>query len=250
VSCHKRLKYNSERDRDKIVHIEYLHGFVFFFFKKHVFHLILFSQKEDIMKKFTVRVPATTANLGPGFDTLGMALEIFNEFEVSVTEDKNLVIEVEGEGKGIIPENEDNLIYQAIEKAFTMAREEVPGLHIHQVNRIPLDRGMGSSATAILGGFFIARHILDNLLSWDDAIQEAVKMEGHPDNIMAAYMGGIVLNYVEGEKTKAVNFSPKHPLRAALVIPEIIINTKEARELLPELTPCMMSSAICETYPC
>jgi homoserine kinase len=189
------------------------------------------------MKKFTVKVPATTANLGPGYDTLGMALEIFNEFEVTFFEEKKLIIEVEGEGKGRIPEDERNLTYKAVKKGFEIAREEIPGLHIRQVNRVPLARGMGSSATAILGGFLIVKHIVDNFLSWDELIQEAVKLEGHPDNIMAAYKGGIVLNYLEGDKYKAVNFAPKQPLRAALAIPDIEINTKEARGLLPENYP-------------
>jgi homoserine kinase len=189
------------------------------------------------MKQFTVKGPATSANLGPGYDVIGVALEIFNEFHVKVGGENPLEIRIEGEGSEEIPENEDNLVYQSLKDGFQRADASIPNLNIRQVNRIPIKRGMGSSATAALGGVMIAKTILGDKLSIDDMLDIAIKKEGHPDNLFAAYMGGVTINYLQDGKYKGINFLPLDPLNAVLAIPEIYVSTQHARKILPEYYP-------------
>ena len=195
------------------------------------------------MKKFTLKIPATSANLGPGYDVLGMALEVFNFFEVTVFDSemgnskghsmKKLTIEITGEGSGELPTDENNLIYKATLEACKKAGVELPPLLIKQHNNVPLNRGMGSSATAVLGGVLIAREIIGDKLDEETLLQLAVKLEGHPDNLLAAYYGGVVINYREKDIYRGVNFMPPSPIKAVLAIPDIQVSTKKARELLP-----------------
>jgi homoserine kinase len=193
------------------------------------------------MSSFTVNVPATSANLGPGFDVLGMALELYNVFHVQVTGGEGLSIRVEGEGAGELPRNEENLIYRMIQKGCLRAGLPVPGLCIRMQNAIPLNRGLGSSATAVLGGLLAAREIARGLggpdaaarLDDDWLISSAVEAEGHPDNLMAALMGGITISYRDGGCYRGVSFMPPDPLGVVLLIPEIQVSTRMAREIMP-----------------
>ncbi|MCD4783858.1 MAG: homoserine kinase [Candidatus Eremiobacteraeota bacterium] len=185
-------------------------------------------------REFTVYVPATSANLGPGYDVIGVALDIYNEFHVTMGGTKKLDIEIEGEGADAIPRDENNLIYKSTLAGCKMAGVGVPNIRIHQKNAIPLNRGMGSSATAVLGGLMIAREIAGDRLEADDMISLAIDIEGHPDNLMAAYMGGVVINYKRDGIYRGVKFIPPEPLRAVLVVPDIQVSTKMARELLPD----------------
>jgi len=189
------------------------------------------------MKHFAVHVPATSANLGPGYDVIGMALEIYNRFEVTIGGPDRVSIEVEGEGAGELPADENNLIYEAFIAGCEMAGIKPPNIHIRQFNSIPLNRGMGSSATAVLGGLMIAGEIAGDRLDNETMLQKAIEMEGHPDNLMAAYMGGIVIIYKEGPTYRGAKFMPSNPLVAVLVIPDIQVSTKRARELLPDSYP-------------
>lgn len=184
------------------------------------------------MRHFTVKVPATTANLGPGFDVFGMALDMFNEFEVSP--ENELSIEVEGEGRDTIPRNDQNLIYQSFCDGFRKAGTDPTGIRIVQRNRIPLDRGLGSSATAILGGLLAASVFLGKRLSRQDVLNLAVEKEGHPDNVIAAFYGGVVINFRPNGGFRGYTIIPPEPLKVALAIPEITISTDKARTMLPE----------------
>jgi len=185
-------------------------------------------------KNFTIYVPATSANLGPGYDVIGVALNVYNVFHVTIGGDKKLSIDIKGEGADDIPRDENNLIFRSALAGLKSAGVEMPEIQIHQVNSVPLNRGMGSSATAVLGGLMIAREIAGDRLSIDDMLSLAVDIEGHPDNLMAAYMGGVVINYRRNGVYKGVKFIPPEPLNVVLVIPDRQVSTKRARELLPD----------------
>jgi homoserine kinase len=195
------------------------------------------SQEDDrltgLLRNFTIRVPATSANMGPGYDIIAMALDIHNEFEITVGGKEHLKIVVEGEGIDDIPADENNLLYQALAAAYGKAHREIPNFIIKQTNRIPVSRGLGSSATAALAGVIIAKTLLGRALSRDVALKLAVEFEGHPDNVLAADRGGIVINYTDGRFFKSVSIKPPNPIEIALVIPRLKIKTDQARRLLP-----------------
>ena len=140
----------------------------------------------------TVRVPATTANLGPGFDTLGMALDMWSEFTVSIADEFSLTNE--GDGKDDIPTDESNLICVGLRRAYELAGKPVPPLRYRCVNNIPYARGLGSSSAAIVGGI-IAGLVLSGhrLKCWgeEELLQIAAEIEGHPDNVAPAIYGGV-----------------------------------------------------------
>lgn len=185
------------------------------------------------MHSFTLKIPATSANLGPGYDVIGMALNIYNTFEVTLGTLEKLVIEISGEGEAELPIDETNLVYKAVEEGCRKIGVAIPGLHIRLHNEVPLNRGMGSSSTAVIGGLMIAREISGGKLDEETIIQTAVELEGHPDNLTPAYYGGVIVNYVEDNRYKTVKIIPPSPLKAVLLVPHIQISTRMARELLP-----------------
>ena len=157
--------------------------------------------------KVTVKVPATTANLGPGFDSLGMALDLWNEFEVTVDLDaanetsggglRLVDVVVEGEGAGALPADANNLVYKALKAGFE--GEEPPRafvrLRVH--NHVPLSSGLGSSATAIVGGLLAANALRREKLPPARLIELATGIEGHPDNVAPAVLGGLVVSVMQ-----------------------------------------------------
>jgi homoserine kinase len=171
--------------------------------------------------------------MGPGYDIIAMALDIHNDFDVTVGGNNRLAITLEGEGLDDIPADENNLLYQTLSAAYGKAHREIPNLIIKQTNRIPVARGLGSSATAALAGVIIAKTLLGRALSRDVALKLAVEFEGHADNVMAADRGGIVINYSDGRFYRAVSVVPPKPLEVALVIPRLKIKTDQARGMLP-----------------
>ena len=182
------------------------------------------------MDSVTVRVPATTANMGPGFDCLGMALDIFNTVTVRLGGDFSLT--VEGEGRDILPRDQSNLVYQAFFAACQEAAAEVPQVSISCQNTIPLARGLGSSAAAIVAGITTANLLLGNLLVTEQVAKLAAKLEGHPDNTTPAVYGGcqIVVD-ANGEIVHApVPLPPE--LTMVLFVPNLTTATKTARDLL------------------
>ena len=183
------------------------------------------------MDKIVIRIPATTANLGPGFDCLGIALDIFNE--VTVAQAHSLNITVQGEGAGQISLRQDNLVYRAIATVFTKLGKPVPELSLNCLNRIPLARGLGSSAAAVAGGLVAANEILGKLLSPDDLLQLGAGMEGHADNIAPALFGGCQLVYREEDRYNHVPVPLPAGLKAVLFIPDFAMSTAKARHILP-----------------
>jgi homoserine kinase len=187
-------------------------------------------------QKLRVRVPATTANLGPGFDALGLALNLWNETDFTQRTDGRLVVTVSGEGAGILPTDGDNIITAAARRTFTQAGEQPPGLTIDCHNRIPLSSGLGSSAAAVLTGILGANKLLDEPLDQDEILKLAVDIEGHPDNIAPALLGGLVVCLADGERVMAHRLPPREdrqPIHITLALPECDFPTRAARAVLP-----------------
>lgn len=169
-----------------------------------------------------ITLPATSANLGPGFDTLGVALDIYNHFYV----EKNDSLVIEGTSEEF--RSEDNLFYQAYLKA--LKRKE--GLYVRFDCRIPFSRGLGSSATLILGGILAANHLHHLALSMEEIFDIAAAMEGHPDNIAPCLFGGLNASFMEDGKayTTIIKVDPK--FRFTVLIPDFEVSTHEARKVL------------------
>ncbi|WP_027340813.1 homoserine kinase [Halonatronum saccharophilum] len=179
-----------------------------------------------------VEVPATTANLGPGFDTLGMSLELYNEVVVEEI-DSGLDIEVLGYGSDELERDKNNLVYKVMTEVFSKLSYEPKGLRIKLNNRIPLARGLGSSAAAIVGGLVAANRLTGDRLSQRELLNLATKIEGHPDNVAPALLGGVVISTLKDEEViyKKV---PVPELKVVVCIPDYQLSTKRSREVLPK----------------
>jgi len=188
-----------------------------------------------------VRVPATTANLGPGFDTLGMALNMYNHIAMVET-GNDLVIDVKGDGIGRVPRNTSNLVYRSASRIFQELNYKPKGLKIEIENNIPLARGLGSSASVIVGGMVAANHITGSKLNYDQILHLATCMEGHPDNVAPALLGGIVLSAQFDKETIYRKIQPPAGLTTVVAIPEYELSTRKARGALPAQVP--MSDAV------
>jgi homoserine kinase len=186
--------------------------------------------------KATVRVPASTANLGPAFDCLALALDVWNETEFELAGAK-LSIEIRGEGEMHLPRNEKNLVYRAFKRACDEVSEPLPGsLAIRSRNSIPLSSGLGSSAAASLAGLLGANALLGGPLNPDLILQLGAELEGHADNFAAAQLGGLVL-VTKPDWRFAARRLECAPLHAVYVLPEVRLSTKEARRALPQQVP-------------
>jgi len=179
-------------------------------------------------KKIVVKAPATSANLGSGFDCLAIALDIFNTVSVEIGPK---CIEVLGEGADKLPVDENNLIYKMIKLVMDKQGYTVPELKIVCENHIPISRGLGSSAAAIITGLLIGNELSGNHLSEEDLFALGSKIEGHSDNIAATLFGGCQI-VVQDKKIISDVSIPKN-LNAVLYIPEESISTDQARSVLP-----------------
>ena len=198
------------------------------------------------MSLVRVKAPATTANLGPGYDCLGLALDVWNTIEVEILDGGEPVVEVSGEGAGELGTGRDNLVHRSMEFLFHEAGEEMPVVRIRCENDIPLARGMGSSAAAIAGGLVAANAICsrafpDRNFTDNDLLEMAATIEGHPDNVAAAVMGGmqlVVVDHTEdGRKLYTVPVNVPPGLRAVVFVPDVRIATEDARAVLPDKIP-------------
>lgn len=184
-----------------------------------------------------IRVPATTANLGPGFDCLGLALKLYLNLEIEEIE-KGLVIEYQGEGaeKFSVKKKKDTLIWKSINLVLKRTYKDIhkKGLKIRAFNEIPVARGLGSSASAIIGGIMGAARLYQVELSYQEMLNLALSLEGHMDNIAPALIGGLTIAYkAEKEEIKWVKIKPPVDLRVILAIPDFSLNTEEMRKILP-----------------
>lgn len=187
------------------------------------------------MKKVSVSVPASTANLGAGFDCLALALNLRNTVELWEIK-QGLEIDVEGEGAESVPLDTTNLVVRAAEKVFEKVGKRPAGLRIHEVNNVPLGSGMGSSAATIVGGVAAANALVDGGLSRDELLRLAHEIEGHPDNVAAALFGGLTLVSASAEELLA-RALPVPPLKVVIVLPHLRLSTAEARAALPAHVP-------------
>jgi homoserine kinase len=189
------------------------------------------------LRLIRVMAPATTANLGPGYDCLGLALDLWNRLDVldgAAPGDHGPLVEITGEGAGELAAGPENLVYRAMVFLFQEAGREMPGVRLRCHNNIPLERGLGSSAAAIAGGLVAANALCDGVFESRDLLEMAATIEGHPDNVAAAILGGLQLVLTDQERlyTAAVNVPPE--LNAVLFIPDLRIATSDARAVLPE----------------
>lgn len=186
-----------------------------------------------------VTVPATTANLGPGFDTLGLALALYDTLEVSVKDTPGLVIEVDGVGAESVPRDETHLVYRSISHAFTSVGRTVPPLHIRAHNVIPHGRGLGSSGAAIVSGIVAARALLDGDVEFtdDDLLRLATELEGHPDNVAPALFGGLTIAWTTPEGPAHKKLLVHRGVSPLVLVPSHEMSTELARSLQPESVP-------------
>lgn len=182
-----------------------------------------------------VRVPATSANLGPGFDALGLALALHND--VVLEESDRVRVSIEGEGSATLHTGGANVVARGAQMAFEAAGRPYRGVAIHCVNRIPLSRGLGSSAAAWVGGLVGGNALLGDAIDRDGLLALAAKAEGHPDNVAAALLGGLTVSCAEGECVRAVAATVSSEVRWVVLIPEIESATREARAVLPAQIP-------------
>ncbi|QHT62050.1 homoserine kinase [Paenibacillus lycopersici] len=179
-----------------------------------------------------VKVPASTANLGPGFDTLGMALSLYAWIEMEAA-DGETAIELYGDGLEGIPTDKTNLIYKVAQLVFEEAGVQIPELRIAMYSDIPLTRGLGSSASAIVGALVAANALAGSPLSEDKLFQMASALEGHPDNVGASLFGGIVVSAWDGVRAEKVRIAPHRNLEVLVAIPSFQLSTEKARHALP-----------------
>ncbi len=186
-----------------------------------------------------VSVPATSANLGPGFDSLGLALSLRDELEAEVLAD-GLVVDVEGAGADGVPRDESHLVVRAMRAAFDLMGTQPPGLRLTCRNAIPHARGLGSSSAAIVAGVVLARGLVagGQLLASDEALFDlAADLEGHPDNVAPAFYGGFVISGREDDRWYAVRVGVDPRITAVVFVPPTGVETRIARGLLPTSVP-------------
>lgn len=182
-----------------------------------------------------VRVPASSANLGPGFDALALALALHNE--VLIEEADRISVTVHGEGAGRLDAGAANVVARGAAMAFEAAGRVFRGATIHCVNRIPLGRGLGSSAAAWVGGLVGANALLGAPLDRDALVTLAARAEGHPDNVAAAVLGGLAVSCSTEGRVVAVALPVPPELRWVVLVPEIESATRDARAVLPDTVP-------------
>jgi len=182
-----------------------------------------------------VRVPATSANLGPGFDALGLALALHNE--VIGEEADEVAVAVEGEGAARLDAGAKNVVARGVALGFEVAGRPFRGARLRCVNRIPLSRGLGSSAAAWVGGLLAANALLGEPIDRDGLLAAATRAEGHPDNVAAALLGGLTVSCADGPRVTAVSLPLPAGIDWVVLVPETESSTHEARAVLPDVVP-------------
>ena len=192
---------------------------------------------------YEVKVPASSANLGPGFDSFAIALEKRDRYIAQVLDEKTLDVDVTGEGADEVTRDEKNLVVKAIHKGWEflgLAKREYPGLALRALNNLPHGRGLGSSASAIVGGLVLSRSLVVggvDRMNDNDLLTLATEMEGHPDNVAAALFGGAVLSWSGNDFADAIKLEVSPRITAVAFIPSNNVPTSKARKLLPETIP-------------
>ncbi|WP_066519483.1 homoserine kinase [Curtobacterium ammoniigenes] len=186
-----------------------------------------------------VRVPATSANLGPGFDTLGLALSLYDELDVRVRPEPGAHVVVQGSGSGEVPIDDENLVVRALRRGLESAGVDQCGLELEARNAIPHGRGMGSSAAAIVAGLMAARGLVDGVadLSAAAMLRIATDMEGHPDNVAPALFGGLTIAWTTDSGPASKRLLVHRGVSPVVFVPDATLSTKLARSLQPVHVP-------------
>ena len=185
-------------------------------------------------QRVEVKAPATTGNLGPGFDCLGMALDIWNEVRVQVGPGG---VTIQGEGAETLERDEKNLVYRSIARVFQETGTPMPGLAVACTNAIPLARGLGSSSAAVVAGLVAGNALCDDALSTQELLRLAVEIEGHPDNVAPALLGGCQIVTHDEDRLITASVPVSNPLKAVLFVPDQAMPTAQARAILPPQVP-------------
>ncbi|GAA1967446.1 homoserine kinase [Kitasatospora viridis] len=192
-----------------------------------------------------VRVPATSANLGPGFDSFGLALGLYDDIVVRVA-DSGLSVDIAGEGADTLARDERHLVVRAMRAAFDRLGGQPRGLEVVCANRIPHGRGMGSSSAAICAGIVAARAVtIGGAAALDDTalLALAAELEGHPDNVAACLLGGFTVAWTDEESAKAIRLEPAAEVVPVVFVPATEVLTETARGLLPKTVPLADAAA-------
>lgn len=186
-----------------------------------------------------VRVPATSANLGPGFDTLGLALSVYDELTVTALAPGELEITVSGSGSDEIATDESNLVHRSIEHVFADQGVELPGIRIEAVNDVPHGRGLGSSGAAVAAGVLAAKGLLEGERDLDDdaLLRLATELEGHPDNVAPALFGGLTIAWSGHNGPRHKKLLVHRGIAPLVLVPERAMSTSLARSLQPDQVP-------------
>jgi homoserine kinase len=184
---------------------------------------------------FKIKVPATTANMGAGFDCFGMALNLYNELTVQESDRFSIEFKSKTPDPSMLLTTEDNLIYQVITRFYDEVGKKMPLLKLTQNDNIPMTRGLGSSSACIVAGLFAANELTGKPMSTDELAQMACQIEGHPDNVAPAVYGGLIVAVLEGEEQKLhhVKIEPSDALSFVTFVPNFQLSTAKARRILP-----------------
>jgi homoserine kinase len=190
-------------------------------------------------RSVTVKVPATTANLGPGLDTLGLALSLYDELTVTVRDEPGAFVDVTGVGAGVVPTDSTNLVVESIASTFAAYGQELPGLNLTAHNVIPQGRGLGSSGAAIVSGVMAAKGLLEGIvdIDADGLLALATALEGHPDNVAPALFGGLTIAWTTPDGPRAKKLIVHRGVSPLVCVPESTMSTALARSLAPVSVP-------------
>lgn len=190
-------------------------------------------------RRVAVRVPATSANLGPGFDTLGLALSVYDELIVEQLDGDRLEIEVEGEGTADVPRDASHLVVRAMAHTYASAGRPLPGLRLTAHNVIPHGRGMGSSGAAVVAGILAAKGLLEGEVAFSDVdlLRLATEMEGHPDNVAPGLFGGLTIAWMDAEGPQHKQLIVHRGVSPLVFVPSFTMSTAVARSLQPLQVP-------------
>ena len=186
-----------------------------------------------MLQEVKIRVPATTANMGAGFDTFGMAFDMYNTVELRRLPGRAIRLENVGEHTKSMGHIKDNLTVKAARRVFEALGEPFGGLEFKMNNVIPVSRGLGSSSSAIIGGLVAANRLLGDKLDKQQLLEMAVDLEGHSDNVAPALFGGFVSSCQRDGKTVVLRLEPPADLAAVVAIPDFYLSTSKARKILP-----------------
>ncbi len=212
--------------------------------------------KTEEYSVITITLPASTANLGPAFDSMGLALTCYNTIAFELTK-SGLTIDLDERDRGTIPSDGRNLIYRVFSRTLNRFGVKVPGIRFRQGNDIPAMRGMGSSSACVVGGVAMANYVMGDKLSRQDIINMCALEEGHPDNILPTVLGGVVAGCIDGEHVHYVRMDPPKNLKCAVFVPPFSLSTRKARAALPQSVPlkdavfnlshaALLSAAMCK----